>query len=146
MKKKLLIGSCVFLIVFITSVYLGPDYLLRQRMFGTIWSESDPSDDQADKTVAQVFVRPGFTSATESIKIVDDETALDIVRRTHGIETKRYDFGDVVTSIDQVDGGIDGRYWILYINGEMSSVGAGEYKVKSGDRILWSYQKEGETP
>lgn len=93
----------------------------------------------------QRIVVPGKPIATESAKAKKDESALSVLSRTHTVETKHFSFGDVANSIDQVVGGTDGKYWIFYVNGKMSEVGAGEYTVRSGDVITWKFQKEGES-
>lgn len=33
--------------------------------------------------------------------------------------------------------------WCFYVNGEKGTVGAGVYKLKKGDKLLWIYQKDG---
>lgn len=92
----------------------------------------------------QRVVLPGKSIATESAKAKLDESALSVLIRTHAVETKHFSFGDIANSIDEVAGGTDGKYWILYVNGKMSDVGASEYKIKDGDVITWKFQKEGE--
>lgn len=88
---------------------------------------------------------PGKPVATESAKAKQDENALSVLTRTHNVQTKHFSFGDVAESIDGNRGGTDGRYWIFYVNGKMSEIGAGEYKVKNGDVVIWKLQKEGES-
>lgn len=93
----------------------------------------------------QRLIVPGKPTATESAKAKQDESALSVLTRTHSVQTKHFSFGDVANSIDGSSGGTDGRYWIFYVNGKMSEIGAGEYKVKNGDVVIWKLQKEGES-
>lgn len=104
-----------------------------------------PVTESYSVSFEQRIVLPGKPIATESAKAKTDESALSVLSRTHAVETKHFSFGDVANSIDQTAGGTDGRYWIFYVNGKMSDIGAGEYKVKSGDVITWKFQKEGES-
>lgn len=87
---------------------------------------------------------PDGVSTDEQLEAKQDESALDVLRRTHHVTIKTYSFGDIADGIDGYLGGTEGRYWIFYVNGKMSEVGAGEYKVKNGDSIIWKFQKESE--
>ena len=33
------------------------------------------------------------------------------------------------------------EFWAFYINGKMSNVGAGSYKLKDGDKIEWKIER-----
>jgi hypothetical protein len=35
----------------------------------------------------------------------------------------------------------DGKYWILYINGKSSDVGASNAVIRSGDTVEWRFEK-----
>lgn len=39
-----------------------------------------------------------------------------------------------------------GRFWALFVNGEMAQVGAGSYELKAGDSITWCYTAGTELP
>jgi len=67
---------------------------------------------------------------------VEGQDALTLLKASHSVETKKYDFGEMVTSIDAVAGD-NNHFWAFYINGEPATVGAGDYKTKSGDTISW---------
>lgn len=104
-----------------------------------------PVVEQYPIEFGQRIALPEKPIASESAKAKRDESVLSVLLRTHSVQTKEYSFGTVVTAIDQVAGGKDGMYWIFYVNGSMSTIGAGEYLIKSGDVITWKLQKEGET-
>ena len=95
-------------------------------------------------SISQSVVTPIETTEDSKVDVKEGESALDVLKRTHTVELKHYDFGDVADSIDGTVGGKDGRYWIFYVNGKMSQVGAGEYKIQPDDKIIWKYQKENE--
>jgi len=48
--------------------------------------------------------------------------------------------GFFVESINGVKNG-DGKYWILYINGTSSDLGASSAIIKSGDTVEWRFEK-----
>ncbi len=100
--------------------------------------------DAVSSHVIQTIRTPGKATVIEKIPYTAEQSALAILRDSHAITTKTYSFGEVVESIDGVNGGQDSRYWIFYVNGKQSAVGAGEYIVKEGDSIIWNFQKENE--
>jgi hypothetical protein len=67
---------------------------------------------------------------------VDGQTALALLEANHQVESKHYDFGDLVSSIDGIAPGA-GHFWALYVNGNFSQVGASDYITKSTDVIRW---------
>lgn len=69
----------------------------------------------------------------------DDIDALTLLRQHAHVTVKHYSFGDLVVSIDGVAGN-GPRYWTLYINGNMSMVGASSYKTASRDILAWKLQ------
>lgn len=57
------------------------------------------------------------------------------------VVVKDSEYGKYVDSIEGHVGGVDGKYWSFYVDGEMSEVGAGSYTQKGGEKIVWKYQK-----
>lgn len=104
-----------------------------------------PADEKRSAKIIQRIILPGSEKEEELIVVRNVESALDILKRTHRVDIQTYSFGDIVNGVDGVSGGKDGRYWIYYINGKQSDIGAGEYEVKDGDTIIWKLQKEKET-
>ena len=45
-----------------------------------------------------------------------------------------------VRSIDGVAANPDNQFWVLYVNGEAASVGAGSLETKNGDEITWKLE------
>lgn len=80
-------------------------------------------------------------SVSGEVKVNRGETALVGLKKSHEVETKHYSFGDLVEVIDGVSGG-DGKYWIYYVNGKSAKVGASQYVLKTGDKILWRLEAE----
>jgi len=75
-----------------------------------------------------------------------DTTVLDLLlefTQAQGIEVvkKDSDFGVMIEGIGDKKNGDDGRYWMFYINGELSSVGVSEAKVQPGDRVEFKFEK-----
>ena len=53
-------------------------------------------------------------------------------------ETKSYDFGIFVKSINGFESGAD-KSWIYFVNGQSGQVAADLYKLKPGDVVDWKY-------
>jgi hypothetical protein len=76
-------------------------------------------------------------SSTISYQGVEGKNALELLRVSHDVETQKFDFGELVTSIDGQASDPSANFWAFYVNGEMAQVGAGDYQTKSSDRIEW---------
>lgn len=68
---------------------------------------------------------------------VEGQSALDLLKASHTVESTTYDFGDFVTSIDGQASDGTTNFWAFYVNGEQSQVGASDYQTKNGDVIEW---------
>lgn len=66
----------------------------------------------------------------------DGKNAMELLRAGHQVDVKSYDFGDLVVSIDGIIPDSN-HFWAMYVNGEMSQVGASLYITKSSDSIKW---------
>ena len=45
----------------------------------------------------------------------------------------------LVTSINGIDGGTEGRYWLYYINGEAALIAASRMNTVEGDSVEWLF-------
>lgn len=71
---------------------------------------------------------------------VEGKNAMDLLKASHQVETKHYDFGDMVQSIDGITPASD-QFWAFYVNGQASQVGADAYQTKASDTISWKLDK-----
>lgn len=74
-------------------------------------------------------------------KGITGKTALEILKAQHTVVTKTYSFGELVESIDGVEGK-GPKYWTFYLNGKMAEVGAGSYQSQSSDTIEWKLEQQ----
>lgn len=132
-KKKLLLSISIILLASLA----GLAYIFLKPSPGPSVSESQV------KFAARQTVIYGDSraDALTELQVTEGETALDVLLRTHQVETKQYSFGVLVEGIDGVKSGDGGRYWIYYVNGESASVGAGDYQVLPGDELEWRFQE-----
>ena len=66
----------------------------------------------------------------------EGQNALEILEKTTKAETKKYDFGTMVVSINGVKPD-DKHFWKLYYNGEEAQVGADQLITHDGDAVEW---------
>jgi len=71
---------------------------------------------------------------------VTGESALATLRSLVDVETESSDFGEFVTSIAGVAADSSSQFWAFYVNGELASVGAGDYQSATGDLIEWKLE------
>ena len=90
------------------------------------------------KTNSASNVNANTSTAVPTItyKGVDGKNALELLKASHAV----VDDGGFVTSIDgQVNAAP--KYWTLYANGTMASVGAKDLVTKASDTIVWKLEE-----
>jgi ABC-type transport system substrate-binding protein len=76
----------------------------------------------------------------------DGMTVLDALaaakKHPHGITFAQRGSGasSLVTQIGDLKNEGDGKNWLYTVNGKLAPVGAGAYKLKAGDGILWEFK------
>jgi len=71
---------------------------------------------------------------------------LVLAQEQHGLLVERQDYGGtlgvIITGMDGLkNNDRANHYWFLYINEELSLVGASTAVVKAGDRVRWKYEE-----
>jgi hypothetical protein len=143
MKKPYIIVTAVIYAVLISGVFYY-SAVIKPKLGQTPVERGLISKEGAAPRIriSQKILHNATESASnpENLDIRDGETALELIKRTHPTETKDYDFGTLVESIDGVKNGTDNKYWILYINGKQATVGAGAYTIQKNDAIEWRFE------
>lgn len=71
----------------------------------------------------------------------NNETVFDVLSKTvKSVDSKQYDFGVMINSIDSVKSGTDKKYWVYYVNDQSAQVAADKYILKPNDKIVWSLE------
>lgn len=103
---------------------------------GGVWLANRSAEPaEQDSATVQTEEIPGVISYDGQ----EGRTALELLKEQAEVETEDSDFGEFVKAINGEDGGGD-KYWIFYADGQMASVGAGEYQTKDGETIEWKLQ------
>lgn len=107
-----------------------------------IWKPAPQNQPPQD---AQVTASPtAIGRKVISYDGIEGKTALELLKSSHETVTKTSSYGEYVESIDGIAGGVEGRYWIVYVDGAMSSIGAAELQTKDGQKIEWKFETEAE--
>lgn len=70
----------------------------------------------------------------------EGRSALELLKQKHEVETDTFDgIGEFVVSIDGVVAD-DKHFWAVYVNDQLSQVGASEYITKLDDTITWKLE------
>lgn len=92
---------------------------------------------------------PPITSATkredEGLRYpcAKDQTVFDLLQKNAaGVETKDYSFGKLVTTINGIKGGIDGKFWTYFVDDQAATVSADNYKCVDSEKVEWKFGKE----
>lgn len=133
MKKNQIALILAFLIIIMGFAFL------YYRQFSQIKSTTTIQQDPLIHVTQTIEItNPTTSSAT----VKAGTTALDLLKQNTKIETKGEGVNAYVVAINgRTASNTDKEYWAFYINGKSAVVGAGSYKLKSGDKILWKIEK-----
>lgn len=70
----------------------------------------------------------------------EGRTVMELLKEYADVETQESALGEYVDSINGIKGGTDGKYWLFYVNGEASTMGATEYQTLDTDVIEWRFE------
>ena len=92
-------------------------------------------------TVSQKISVDKNAKSFEKYQIDAGKTDLDLLKQSESIQTKGEKENAFVTEINgRRATETQKEYWSMYINGKISLVGAGSYKLKNGDKIEWKIE------
>jgi len=90
---------------------------------------------------ANLTIDFGNNSQDFELDLKNEATALDLLKDSKlEVGSKQYDFGTMIESINGVENGEGGKYWIYYVNGQTPMVSADKYNVKSGDKVEFKFE------
>ncbi|MCL5003934.1 MAG: DUF4430 domain-containing protein [Patescibacteria group bacterium] len=71
------------------------------------------------------------------------KTAFDLLERAakNQVEVKIYSFGKMITAINGVKNGTDGRDWIFFVDGKSATESADSYHCQDREKIEWRFIK-----
>ncbi|OGM09110.1 hypothetical protein A2Z67_05885 [Candidatus Woesebacteria bacterium RBG_13_36_22] len=144
--KTLLI---TILIIFLGFVVIGLTFFAKFRPPPSTTITPSPSQESAaDLSQNRVYLKVIFADGNEISyeKELNPEGSLstfDLLKEALDnnqvpYETKSYDFGIFVKSINGFESGAD-KSWIYFVNGQGGQIAADQYKLKAKDVVEWKY-------
>jgi hypothetical protein len=106
---------------------------------GAAITAKNTSDNPKPVTASKQMESPAAQTTQLSYNGEEGKDVLTLLKEHAKVETKHYDFGDLVTSVNGTKGN-GPKYWSLYVNGKLSEVGASSYVTKDADKIEWKLQ------
>jgi hypothetical protein len=86
------------------------------------------------------------TIKTFETEFKEGMTAFDLLKEKTGeidltLKFKTYDVGVFIEAIGDKENGEDGKYWLYYVNGEMSQVASDKQLLVPGDKVEFKFEK-----
>ena len=133
----------------VTGLALMVGGLVAYQQYQSITAQPAPQDTSSKELVvsdesAQTTAEDGKVAGEQQTTIqymgVNGKDAMELLKENATVVTKDSSFGEYVDSINGIQGGTDSKYWIFYVNDQMSQVGAADYKTQEGDLIEWRFE------
>lgn len=142
MTKKLKYSAYFFVgfaVIVILYSIIAVNGIINKNKITPVVNESA----QVQNTRLLIDYSDGFISSYEFDQSTEGKTVYELLTKASQdqnipIETKQYDFGVFVESINGYRSGTS-KSWIYFVNGESGQVAADQMKVKNGDLIEWKY-------
>lgn len=118
----------IILAIVLVGLIVGITYIAKPRQL-PFYGELIPTNEQIrhNPVILNDYIRyPGG----------DGKNAFELLKARTSLQSKQYDFGVFVESINGVKPD-DKHFWKLYINGQASQVGADQLVTKRGDILEW---------
>lgn len=122
-------------VVIITLIIAGGAFWLVSANNSSDTNDAEQNQtEQAAPANEIVFNADGTVAAYDG---VPGEIALTTLKSLTDVSVQESAYGEFVTGINGVEADSSTNFWGFYVNGEMATVGAGEYVAEEGDQIEW---------
>ena len=133
-------------------LFLAPlVFLLKNEEIPLPVRENAPEERSVEEAIdeeqaSEITVTAASAPQRTHVFVADTSGTLESVmqeRRTDGLLTYTSRLYPTLGSFIESIGGLKnegGSYWMLYINGTLSSTGVSQTKVERGDHIEWRYE------
>lgn len=95
-----------------------------------------PSSLQKNK--AKIGLTIFFPDNVATFSGISAYTALDALQEKESIETKKYDFGTLVTKVGKIEN-TPSHAWLYWVNGKEATISSDRYNLTTGDMVEWKY-------
>ena len=147
MKNNIFIGASIVLIIIAAAWFLfsGNIDLFIPKEEVKIFQEKTVEEEQIIEKAVLVI-----SSGEEPVKIAEIDfkkgvTAFDLLEEGAeklglSLKVKSYDIGVFVEAIGNKENGQEGKYWLYYLNGEMTQLAADKQLLSPGDKVEFRFE------
>jgi len=106
---------------------------------------NEPGQGQAEVIAGSMLINSGQASSTYVFSVESGATVFDVMKKLTELDriTMQHEESSAGVFLKSLNGtennSEEGRYWMFYVNGEMSNVGADKYSVEEGDLVEWKF-------
>ena len=114
----------------------------EQSVISKLENKTRPEDEPKMISVTQAVEGLVLGGEEANFSVAEGINALLLLKMgVKNVETKTFSgIGEYVTSINGEKEDSGKNFWAFYINGKQSKIGAGDYKLKNGDKIIWKLE------
>jgi hypothetical protein len=136
----------VFLILLLTASFFAGSYLTitKPTLWVNFWKLKKfdcINPYKVIKTELKIDFKNQQTIIYPVIESPDNWTALDQLVNTVSNKINGKGVSAFITEINSYSTEGKKEFWAFYVNGKQSTVGAGSYQLKDGDKIEWKIEK-----
>ncbi len=132
MKKKL---GAILLTILVLGAGVGGYVAVFVKNHDTTKSTASVTQTQTAGTISISADRKQVTYTGEV-----GRTALQNLQVLTNVGVTDTSYGKMVVSINGVSAVNGKTYWAFYVNGAYANEGAGTYKTKAGDKLMWKLE------
>ncbi|TSC92625.1 MAG: hypothetical protein CEN89_555 [Candidatus Berkelbacteria bacterium Licking1014_7] len=147
MKKNSTFVSTVVIIIALGLILTYGSFFTNLNSSNNQPAQNNSQTTENDNEILQPEITPIDKSKDESAPIAktntysyqgeEGKTAMQILKEKYTVETKSFDFGEMVQSINAVAAEENKNYWAFKVNGVLSMQGADAYQTQPTDEISW---------
>jgi len=140
-KTNIIIGITIIILAILgLIIFFNKDNLfISQREVGT-------PEIKIKEKVSLIIDYGENTPLVVNSEFEEGMTAFSLLKEKVGelnlnLETKTYDMGVFIETIGDKKNGQDEKYWMYYVNGELSMIAADKKELNPGDKIEFKFEK-----
>jgi hypothetical protein len=140
------IKNIVYIVIVLGVIIIGGGLLFSNNFWQTNVKKTDDVQEVKGKEVILVIDSGETDSKILTSEFNEGMTAFDLLKKeaeklSLTIETKNYDVGIFIQAIGDKKNGQDEKYWLYYVNGQMSNLSADKMIIKAGDKVEFKFEK-----
>lgn len=145
-KQNLNSKNNFFLLILAAAALLILSFFVIPKIQKTGTPKGSPSLQQERIAKIKLNIEYGEKKVSSEQEVQENSSVLDLLinftnKEGVALETKKYDFGTMIVSLDNFKSD-QYNYWVYEVNGKSATVSADNYQLKDGDEVTWKYVQE----